>query len=306
MLLDLLGWDSWICADSAPASLDDQRRELRQALARGAHRRRRDGDRGDHRSPHAAHRGGRRAQAGLELLPRRRVAGAPDLRRAPRSRSAIVVIVPGPSLASRPNGGWAAPKAMKTLPIDEAWIGIRAPTQLPAPSGWRAVDLGQPGDASGCRDGDVRRLARRPSELARGTGNASVARSPTLESRRAYSTSTGPGRKPPPGRRWARPLRSSARRSRAAVDFGSCVSSMTPFSVTASSLSTRRTRIRAARSIAWEPSTIFAMGAALWHSTDPLRQATYKRRLYTICAECRSVAPGSVREDGARHGYATN
>ena len=47
----------------------------------------------------------------------------------------MVVIVPGPSLASRPNGGWAAPKAMNTLPIDDAWMGMRAPTQFPAPSG---------------------------------------------------------------------------------------------------------------------------------------------------------------------------
>ncbi len=81
-------------------------------------------------------------------------------------------------------------------------------------------------------------------------GHASVARSPTLESRRAYSTSTGPGRNPPPVRRCASPFRSSARSRRAAVDLGSCVSCMTPESVTTWSLSTSCTRIRAARSIA--------------------------------------------------------
>ena len=48
----------------------------------------------------------------------------------------MFVIVPGPSLARRPNGGCAAPKAMNTLPRDEAWIGILRPTQFPAPSGW--------------------------------------------------------------------------------------------------------------------------------------------------------------------------
>ena len=59
------------------------------------------------------------------------------------------VIVFGPSFARRPKGGWAAPNAMNTFPIDDAWIGILLPTQLPAPSGWllltwatRATPLG--------------------------------------------------------------------------------------------------------------------------------------------------------------------
>ena len=43
------------------------------------------------------------------------------------------------------------------------------------------------------------------------------------------------------------------------MDFGSLVSSMTPLSVSASSLSISRTRICAARSIAREPSSTFAM-----------------------------------------------
>ena len=138
------------------------------------------------------------------------------------------------------------------------------PDPVPVPGAERmgAVDLGQARDAgraSGSRRSRSRPVAR-PSRSR--NGHASVARSPTLVSRRAYSTSTGPGRKPPPCLRCASPLRSSARRSRAAVDFGSRVSSISPASVTASSLSTRRTRMRAARSIAWDPSSAFAMSTA--------------------------------------------
>ncbi len=202
--------------------------ELGQALARRAHRGRRDGDRGDHRSPRAAHRGGGRAQAGLELLPRRRVAERAGPPRARRSRSAIVVIVPGPSLASRPNGGWAAPKAMKTLPIDDAWIGMRLPTQLPAPSGcvlssWasRATPPGV-----GMAMFVVSPVAR-PSSSRNGKARrrqVADARVAGARSRRAPA----PDGSRRPRRRWARPLRSSARSRRAAVDFGSCVSSMTP------------------------------------------------------------------------------
>src|SRR5581483_2129380 len=181
------------------------------------------------------------------------------------SRSPMLVIVFGPRRASRPNGGCAALNAMKTLPSDEACGGIRRPTQLPAPSGWRLSTCASRATPLGV---GIATFAVSPvvcSSRSR-NGSASVARSPTGASRRAYSTSTGPGRNPPPGRRCASPLRSSARRSRAAVDFGSCVSSMTPESVTASSLSTRRTRIRAARSIDCAPFSNCAICAISWHS----------------------------------------
>ena len=96
----------------------------------------------------------------------------------------MLVIVFGPSRASRPNGGWAAPNAMKTFPIEDVWIGMRRPTQLPAPSGWwlstwasRATPVGV-----GMPTFVVSPVIR--SRRAR-KGSASVARSPTAESRRA-------------------------------------------------------------------------------------------------------------------------
>ena len=59
-----------------------------------------------------------------------------------------------------------------------------------------AVDLGDTRDATRRRDRDVRRFARSIWPSRSRNGQARAARSPTLESRRAYSTSTGPGRKP--------------------------------------------------------------------------------------------------------------
>ena len=72
----------------------------------------------------------------------------------------MLVIVFGPRRGSRPNGGCAAPKAMNTLPIDEACGGIRRPTQLPAPSGWWLSTWASRATPARRRDGDVRRLAR--------------------------------------------------------------------------------------------------------------------------------------------------
>ncbi len=162
--------------------------------------------------------------------------------------------MPGASRASRPVGGCAAPNAMKTLPIAEACSGMRTPGQLPAPSGWALSNsfrrVTPPG--SGIAMFAVSPVSRRSRSR---NGAASSARSATLVSRRAYSISTRPGRKPPLGPRWARPLRSSARSRRAAVLFESPVRSMIVASETYSSLSIRPTRMRAARSIAWVPSS---------------------------------------------------
>ena len=70
----------------------------------------------------------------------------------------MLVIVFGPRRGSRPNGGCAAPKAMNTLPIEDACGGIRRPTQSAARV--RALHLGEAGDAGRRRDRDVGGLAR--------------------------------------------------------------------------------------------------------------------------------------------------
>ena len=105
----------------------------------------------------------------------------------------MVVIVFGPSRARRPNGGCAAPNAMNTFPIDDAWIGILRPTQLPAPSGWLLSTCARRATPAGRRDADVRRLARRSRRAARGTAARAWRDRRRSQSRRAYSTSTGPG-----------------------------------------------------------------------------------------------------------------
>ncbi len=132
---------------------------------------------------------------------------------------------------------------------------MRTPGQLPAPSGWALSNSARrvtpPG--SGIAMFAVSPVSRRSCSRK---GAAKVARSATLVSRRAYSTSTRPGRKPPLGPRCARPLRSSARSRRAAVLFESPVRSITLASDTKSSLSIRPTRMRAARSIDWVPSSL--------------------------------------------------
>ncbi len=104
------------------------------------------------------------------------------------------VIVLGASRARRPNGGWAAPNAMKTFPIDDAWIGIRLPDPVAGAERVVAVDLRERGRRRpGVGMRDVRRLARRLARAARGTGRRASRGRRRLESRRAYSTSTGPG-----------------------------------------------------------------------------------------------------------------
>jgi hypothetical protein len=73
---------------------------------------------------------------------------------------------------------------MNTLPIDDAWIGMRAPTQLPAPRGWVLSSWARRATPPGVGMAMfvVSPVARLSSSRY---GNARVARSPTLESPRA-------------------------------------------------------------------------------------------------------------------------
>ena len=224
---------------------DDLRGELGQALAGRADGGRRDRDRGDH-GPARARARARRSSRGPPSSSSHVVA-KPTRRTwsSSASSSPMSVIVFGPE------PGEPAERRLRGAEGHEHLAHRRGVDRDPAPDPVAgaervaAVDLGDAGDAARRRDRDVRRLARRLARAARET--ARRAWRGRRRSCRAVRTrrAPGPGRKPPPRRRCASPFRSSARSRRAAVDFGSCVSSITPASVTTSSLSTRRTRMRA-------------------------------------------------------------
>ena len=132
------------------------------------------------------------------------------------------------------------------------------------------------------------RRCRAPSRSRK--GRASAPRSAVLASRRAYSTSTGPGRKPPATPRWARPLRSSARSRRAAVVFGSRVLLDDAVQRDEVVRSTRCSRICAARSIACVPASR-ATSTMMWHLEGRCQQHDRPR----------GPAHGRRRSAGMRH-----
>ena len=296
-------------ADSASAvSHDERRQSVRRSLARGAHRRR-ETEMAAITAAGSPRTGAATSSRARPRAPptssRSRARGPP---RAPRSRSAMrrdrVRAEPREAAERRLRGavGHEDLAQRRRVDRDAAADPVAGAERVRArrSAARRATPAGR-------RDGDVRRLAGRPCRARSRNGQASVAEVGRRSCRGARSrrapARAGSRRR---GRRWARPLRSSARSRRAAVDFGSCVLLDDARSASRSRRARRGARGSAPRGRSpGAPSTIFAMSAALWHSLTSCVKPHTAQACDTICAECRGVAPGSVREDGARHGYAT-